>query len=238
MITDPNCKYCRYHKFQDPTFPRTSIISSSSDKNGFIYIYTYKLLYDSMTNNKIKGNLKWLKVDNSIITNGESTKLIKYDTKDNKGYILCKIGMTTRQNVQSRLNEWETHCHHEVVNLTPEKISPLLQLPRQHSSSLSTLFKKLSIKDKSKTSKSVNIGKFKTYKDNAFFVSSKSKMALPEIESFLHKLFWNKYGRGIIRCSGCGDGQNSKRHMEWFNVPISELPFILHTIDNFIYTQS
>lgn len=203
-----------------------------------------------MVNNKSSKNLKWLQVDNSIISNGNSendnnkkpAKLIKYDNKDNKGYILCKIGMTTRPDVQLRLNEWETHCHHQVVNLTPQNISLLIQrVNKSHkSSTLLQLFQKLSIKDNSNDrNKSFTMKQLTTYENGGFFVPNKTKIPLAHIESHLHRLFWNKYGRGIIRCSGCSvNGKDSKRHMEWFNVPISELPSILHTIDDFIHAQS
>lgn len=201
-----------------------------------------------MINNKSSKNLKWLQVDNSIILNGNNNnnnnkntsakKLIKYDNKDNKGYILCKIGMTTRQHVQSRLNEWENHCHHQVVNLTPQNISSLIQNSNK-SSSLLQLFQNLSIKNKSKHNNAMSMNQLLTYKNGGFFVPIKTRISLSQIESHLHRLFWNKYGKGIIRCSACSEaGKDSKRHLEWFNVPIAELPNIVHTIDAFIHAQS
>lgn len=241
----------------------------SIKRDGYIYIYTYRLLYDSLINCGQKIKLNWLKVDNSIISNGNLTKLTLYNHTE--GFILCKIGMTTRNDVQLRLKEWESHCHHPVINLTPERVSFLTQryLANYADSnnnnnnngrisnsgsklsniiSLNNLFQRLSIKERyhhnphPQEIPQINSNDFSTYKNGGFYVCKTSKLSLTEIESFLHQFFWKKYGRGIIHCVGCSTNSNTntytRKHIEWFNVPIKELPDILYTIDKFTQVQS
>lgn len=271
MIQDPTVKYCRYHEHQDPNKLRFPSPNASTKKDGYIYIYTYKLLYDAIigdhktyTVNNKNNKLNWLQVDNSIISNGNVTELSPYNR--NEGYILCKIGMTTKNDVYLRLKEWESHCHHPVINLTPERVSFLLQqYSANHArsnkripetASLSKLFQKLSIKEKRDNKNhhdqisKISINNLSTYRNGGFYVSKNSKLSLVEIESFLHRFFWKKYGRGIIHCSGCSNtgnddknsynyaNTNTNRHLEWFNVPIKQLPDLLYTIDNFTQVQS
>lgn len=245
----------------------SSSANISNKKDGYIYIYTYRLLYDSLVNHNQKTKLNWLKVDNSIVSNGNVSKLTQYD--HSKGYILCKIGMTTKNDVQIRLKEWESHCHHPVTNLTPDRVSFLIQrytsnyanFNSNNSSSnsnsnnnksfkfisLSKLFQQLSIKENYHHNHlheipQLTTNHFSTYKNGGFYVCKTSKLSLNEIESFLHQYFWKKYGRGIIHCLGCSTNNNknsnTRKHIEWFNVPIKELPDMLYTIDKFTHVQS
>lgn len=247
MIQDPHAKYCRHHLYQ--RYPPIAKLNTRQQKRagGFIYIYTYKLLFDSLSPNHKRmklhrrdSDLNWLQIDNSVITNGKTTKLIQYNKSGQKN-ILCKIGMTTRKDVQLRLNEWENHCHHSIINLTPQNISSLLTQSSSSSKnhSLSKLFSKLSIKKHHPTPLSLS-----TYRNGGFYVNTNyTKLTLPQIEAFLHQLFWNKYGKGIIKCSGCAESASNsnqaiKKHLEWFNVPIDELPSILQTIDSFILSAT
>lgn len=57
-------------------------------------------------------------------------------------------------------------------------------------------------------------------------------MKLPDIESAIHKFLWKKYGKGLVYCYGC-DPTGKKRHTEWFNVPVLELPSVLRLIDSY-----
>lgn len=209
------------------------------NKPGFIYIYTYSNLFESYISEKTV-DLKWLFIDESIIrTNGKKKR--QWVDRD---FILCKIGMTTRKTVDSRLLEWQTTCKHPVINLTPEKVDKLYHLKLKSESknissnrllpiSLSSLQKKMEklfIKDKSHSHKpslpDPKVPTLRTYKDGGFFISGKGSMKLPDIESAIHKFLWKKYGKGLVYCYGC-DPTGKKRHTEWFNVPVLELPSVL-----------
>lgn len=115
-------KYCHYHQWQDARYTRAPR-DNAQNKPGFIYIYTYSNLFESYISEKTV-DLKWLFIDESIIrTNGKKKR--QWVDRD---FILCKIGMTTRKTVDSRLLEWQTTCKHPVINLTPEKVDKLYHL--------------------------------------------------------------------------------------------------------------
>lgn len=212
--------------WQNGSLPPVARLHANSSKPGFIYIYTYKLLYQSIIENDQK-KVKWLTIDNSIIQQNDTKSITNAKWKNN-GYILCKIGMTTKKNVEMRLQEWKAQCTHDIINLTPENVSMLIN----HKKSLSSLFKKLSIKKT--TEKKLTVPSLYTYQDGGFYYNgSDRKMSLLEIENSLHQLFWRKYGKGLVYCEGC----NHHRHLEWFHIPINDLPSILSTIDSFVLSQ-
>lgn len=260
---------------------------------GYIYIYTYKLLYESILSNDLN-LVSWLQIDNSILLNNKDKKDNNYNNNNDNwslnGMILCKIGMTTKKNVELRLDEWRQQCYHDIVNLTPININKLLDNlgsgNKKHGNNgndkvktLSRLFKMLNLKEHKKTkaerntleNKYENNQKIKgthpkitqsvpqliTYHQGGFYNDGQGKLNLLQIEDALHKLFWKKYGKGIIKCSGCYNGSlsdgkhkdtsinnrkktypNTRNHIEWFYVPIKDLPSIVMTIDNFCLSQT
>lgn len=255
--------YCRFHVGQDSNNKRSSrqtskvgehipgafgnqftqITQTNLHRSGFIYIYTYKLLYEGICKGSVK-DLQWLKIDNSVLTHKKSDRNLDWT---NKSQILCKIGMTTKSNVQLRLNEWENSCSHKIINLTPSNIDLLITSTSiEHSKDinrLSKLMHKLSIRP-SKHNKSIQKGnhqklKLYSYNNGGFHMHGDGPMSLQDIENSLHQLLWKKYGKGIIHCSGCQKrGASYKKHIEWFVIPILDLPNILETIDNFCFSQN
>ncbi|SMN18809.1 similar to Saccharomyces cerevisiae YPL034W Putative protein of unknown function [Maudiozyma saulgeensis] len=159
--------------------------------------------------------------------------------------------MTTKTNVQARLNEWETSCLHKVINLTPSNIDLLIR-NTSHSSknipSLSKLMKRLSLSPRKKENLEKHHEvvqtyckdiKLYTYNNGGFYSDGKGSMTLQDIENAVHQLLWKKYGKGIIHCSGCKrTGTAYKKHIEWFVIPIKDLPLILQIIDNFCFSQN
>lgn len=256
-------KYCRYHNKPHthdnspkkhnkaehhvtggwiPSYLNNPIVQPNPRRPGFIYIYTYRLLYDGICNNRTK-DLKWLKIDNSVLS-ADSTKQEKWRDMSN---ILCKIGMTTKRDVQSRLNEWESSCLHKVINLTPYNTDLLIEssakLNRHNSHhSLSKLMGSLSLSPKKHTQQKIPSCKdlkLYTYQNGGFYSDGKGSMTLQGIENSIHQLLWKKYGKGIIHCSGCKKtGTAYKKHIEWFVIPIKDLPLVLQLIDNFCLSQN
>ena len=262
--------YCRYHKSQEGqggqsrnnaqtvTIPgsfmnseeqksqrRRSYISKplpqpNPRRPGYIYIYTYERLFESIVTGSTK-ELTWLKLDNSVLTHQKNDTRLEWT---NTNEILCKIGMTTKANVQLRLNEWEKSCSFKIVNLTMDNVNILLRSTAnldKRSGSLSKLMSRLSLNKNSKklhhtgNTPHKNI-QLRSYKNGGYYNDGKGKMTLQDIENSLHQLFWKKYGKGIVHCSGCNQtGEAYKRHIEWFLIPIKDLPNVLETIDNFCY---
>lgn len=214
-------KYCHYHQWQDTCCP--IVMDKKVKKPGFIYIYTYELMYNSLLCGKLE-ELDWLFVDDSILS---PDKLARRKWIDDC-QILCKIGMTTKPSVSTRLLQWQNTCKHTVVNLTPDKVE-LLCNRRDSEKSFSKMFQKLSIKSTKKTKNSI-AERLLTYRDGGFYVDHRGKRPIEEIENAIHKLLWKKYGQGLIYCYGC-DPSGKKRHKEWFRITIKELPWLLQTID-------
>jgi len=266
-----NGEYCRYHINNNnngtrnssktnkgeintvpgrfPAYLNNPIQQPNTRRPGYIYIYTYKLLYDGIYGNDPQV-LKWLKIDNSVLKPGNDNRSVGWNDMTQ---ILCKIGMTTKSNVQSRLNEWETSCLHKVINLSPSSIDTLIHnsagVSSKDTHSLSKLMKRLSLSPRKKESleklhhrevqtycKDI---KLYTYKNGGFYTDGKGSMTLQDIENAIHQLLWKKYGKGIIHCSGCKrTGDAYKKHIEWFVLPIRDLPLILQFIDNFCLSQN
>lgn len=209
-------------------------------KPGYIYIYTYEKLFNSFVNGSTE-ELSWLKLDNSVLTHKNSDRRLEWN---NRNEILCKIGMTTKANVQLRLNEWEQSCSFKIVNLTMDNVNTLIRnvnRPERDANKLSKLMSKLSLKKKNnKDSHAAREVRhditLRSFKNGGYYNDARGKMTLQDIENSLHQLFWKKYGKGIIHCSGCHrTGEDYKRHIEWFLIPIMDLPTVLETIDNFCY---
>lgn len=256
-------KYCRYHNKPHthdnspkkrnntdhyvsggwiPSYLNNPIVQPNPRRPGFLYIYTYKLLYDGICNNRTK-DLKWLKIDNSVLSPDNTKKKIWQDMSN----ILCKIGMTTKRDVQSRLNEWESSCLHKVINLTPQNTDILIESSTNlHKSgsnhNLSKLMGKLSLSPKKQSQSripSCKDLKLYTYQNGGFYFDGKGSMTLQDIENSIHQLLWKKYGKGVIHCSGCKKtGTAYKKHIEWFVIPIKDLPLVLQLIDNFCLSQN
>ncbi|CAI4053501.1 hypothetical protein SKDZ_16G2330 [Saccharomyces kudriavzevii ZP591] len=160
--------------------------------------------------------------------------------------------MTRRETVDLRLLEWQNTCKHPIINLTPEKVNKLYQLKLKSTNkntrsnkvlsiSLSNLQKKMEklfIKDKNHLPKPPflehKVSKLYTYKDGGYFIDGKGSIRLPDIENAIHRFLWKKYGKGLVYCYGC-DPSGKKRHTEWFNVPVLELPSVLGIIDSFCH---
>lgn len=165
--------------------------------------------------------MDWLYLDESMLnTRGKRRHWSSNDQ------ILCKIGMTTRSNVDTRLLEWQNTCKHPIINLTPERIHFLCE-SRRNSNSLTKLFDKLSL-NKSKIQQSNS--KLQTYTNGGFYTVYKGPKTLAAIENSIHRQLWQRYGQGLIWCYGC-DPEGHTRHKEWFRIPIGELPLLIKYID-------
>lgn len=220
-------RYCHHHQWQNPNTPTINTPDKnprSVNKPGYIYIYTYRHLYDSLIDGK-SNPLEWLFIDDSVLT----PTSVKKRQWDSKTHILCKIGMTTKSSVTTRLLEWQNTCKHPVVNLTPDKVYSLCY-KESAKSKLSQMFRKLSINaNKENNPESINLH---TYRDGGFWVNGKGSQTLPVIENAIHKHLWRKLGQGLVYCHGC-DPSGKRRHREWFKVAVKELPWLLQTVDSF-----
>lgn len=210
---------------------------SVGKKAGFIYIYTYMHLYESFFNkDKKKSQLDWLYIDKSIISQKkENQKRQLWNDREN---ILCKIGMTTKPMVSTRLLEWQNTCKNPVINLTPDRIKQLIyayDTKTKKINSISTLLSKLELKKEKPQSRQESPLDLLTYKDGGFFIDGTSNLNLSEVENRIHRFLWEKYGKGFIYCYGC-DPMGQKRHTEWFHLPIRDLSSVMRTIDAFCYS--
>lgn len=177
-------------------------------------------MYHSLVTRTV-ADVDWLYLDDSILSSRGRRR--HWSSNDQ---ILCKIGMTTRSSVTTRLLEWQNTCKHPVVNLTPERVH-LLRDSNRDSKTLSRLLGKLSLKG-SKPQQSGS--KLQTYQNGGFYADGKGPRTLPTIENVIHKQLWKRYGQGLIWCYGC-DPEGHTKHREWFRIPIKELPLLLTYID-------
>lgn len=196
-------------------------------------MYTYLHLYDSFFSKKVrKNNLNWLYVDNSIVSSNDRDQ--KRQLWKDRKHILCKVGMTTKPMVSTRLLEWQNTCRNPVVNLTPERVMQLQRTQqKEEKKSISSLLGKLSIRKKKEKPMEESFS-LRTYKEGGFFVDSSRNLNLSDIEHKIHKYLWDQYGKGFIYCYGC-DPMGQKKHTEWFEIPISELADIMKAVDYFCY---
>lgn len=214
-----NGQYCHHHTWQDQNVP----IVRDTHKPGFIYVYTYRHMYDSLLARNV-ADLNWLYVDDSILhSNGKRHHWSSNDS------ILCKIGMTTRSCVSTRLLEWQNSCKHPIVNLTPERVHSLCN-QRKKSEKLTNMFSRLTL-SQSKDPNQSFMPQLRTYRNGGFFADGEGMQTLAAIENRIHKRLWQRYGQGLIYCYGC-DPEGNTRHKEWFRVPKKELPTIFRYIDS------
>lgn len=200
---------------------------------GFIYIYTYKQMYESLVTKRVD-HLKWLHMDYSILRNEKTLPLSKWSAP---GQILCKVGMTRKPTVLARLLEWQNSCKHPIVAVEPSMVEELCKLKLQSSptedKTLSMLFRKLSLKGKKeihRPSAEHQLKGLKCFRNGGFYVVDGSK--LEDVEVNIHKLLWRRYGQGFIYCHGCKNEKGQPtRHKEWFLVPVSQLPDVFKAID-------
>lgn len=251
-------KYCHFHEYQSPDFNAVSGKPGSNGGNekrrateaavkkaGFIYIYTYQAMYDAYAATNVK-RMDWLYLDESIVSEKKNNLEQWHDDAN----ILCKIGMTTNT-VSRRLSEWQNTCKHPVINLTPERINTLLSYRRQQQEmahklsikNLSNIFKKMSLSSKNKqatvtglSSEDNRVPKYHTYRDGGFYNNDKGRYNLRTIENSIHRELWNQYGRALTYCYGC-DETGYKRHLEWFRIPVRDLPDVLRKIDSMCLTN-
>lgn len=214
-----DAKYCHYHAWQSSNAP---IPKQVIKKPGFIYIYTYEHMYNSFIE-KNPSKRDFIRIDNSIISPSDN-KNVKWDDDT---LILCKIGMTTKSEVNARLLEWRKTCKHPITNLTPDKVHSLMKKKK----SLTRMFQKLSLKSK-KDIDDDSSPQFYSYNKGGFYSNGKGPRTLLEIENTIHKLLWNTYGQGLVYCYGCDPKNGEKRHREWFCVPKNDLLKIMKYIDN------
>ncbi|KAL3232632.1 hypothetical protein RNJ44_04548 [Nakaseomyces bracarensis] len=195
-------------------------------------MYTYLHLYDSFFSKEArKNNLNWLYVDKSIVSTKEKDQ--KRQLWNDRDHILCKIGMTTKPMVSTRLLEWQNTCKNPVINLVPERIEHLVGIQQnKKTNDISALLQKLNFRN-SKNNSSERLS-LRTYKDGGFFVDPGNNLNLSDIENKIHKYLWDQYGKGFIYCYGC-DPMGHKRHTEWFHLPITDLLDVMKTIDHFCY---
>lgn len=195
-------------------------------------MYTYLHLYESFFSKEArKNNLNWLYVDRSIVSTRDQDQ--KRQLWNDRDHILCKIGMTTKPMVSTRLLEWQNTCKNPVVNLTPDRVEHLVRTQqRGKKKDISSLLAKLSLKkERDRIDEALSL---RTYKDGGFFVDPSSNLNLSDIENKIHKYLWDQYGKGFIYCYGC-DPMGQKRHTEWFHLPITDLVNVMKTIDYFCY---
>lgn len=178
-------------------------------------------MYHSLVTRSV-ANIDWLYLDESMV----STRGKKRHWSSND-QILCKIGMTARSNVNTRLLEWQNTCKHPVINLTPERVHLLCE-SSQNSKTLTKIFGKLSLNNHK--NRPANL-KLQTYDNGGFYTDGKGPQTLAGIENTIHRQLWKRYGQGLIWCYGC-DPEGHTRHKEWFRVPIKELPLLIRYIDN------
>ena len=177
-------------------------------------------MYHSLITRSI-ADIDWLYLDESLLsTRGKR----RHWSSNNQ--ILCKIGMTTRSSVDTRLLEWQNTCKHPVINLTPERIHLLYESGR-NSRTLTKILSKLSLNG-SKVRPSNP--KLQTYNNGGFYTNGKGPKTLAMIENTIHRQLWQRYGQGLIWCYGC-DPEGHTRHKEWFRVPIKDLPLLARYID-------
>lgn len=231
-----DAQYCHWHTWQAQHAPTRRSDPNPKAKAGFIYMYTYKEMYDAAITGQDR-HLQWLHMDYSIIQSQKSIPLAKWSSRD---HILCKIGMTTKLKVGLRLSEWENSCKHEVIGLDPATVSRLcrcLEVTPSKKPTLAKLFQTLTLKDirKPKGQRKVppvNLT-LKTFVNGGFYVMPNSGLSLLDIESKIHRMLWKRYGQGLIYCQGCQNAKNEpKRHKEWFMMPINHLPYILKDINS------
>ncbi|CCK68244.1 uncharacterized protein KNAG_0A05810 [Huiozyma naganishii CBS 8797] len=152
--------------------------------------------------------------------------------------------MTTKRNVQLRLDEWRNLCNHELLNLTPQAIAKLTETYTSTNESdvtmLTRWMKRFSLSGEGKKENSIASEKarepkglvLRTYQNGGFYIDGSGSVALQHIEHSIHTSLWKKYGKGIVHCSGCNPS-GTKKHLEWFYLPINDLPYIFQNIDNF-----
>ncbi|CUS20887.1 LAQU0S02e00628g1_1 [Lachancea quebecensis] len=189
-------------------------------------------MYDSITVQKLD-QLKWLRMDYSIIQKKETMPLSKWSATDQ---ILCKVGMTRKPTVSARLIEWENTCKHPVIGLSPSSLQALSaaqQRPAFPERSLVKLFRKLSITSKAKVPRVVpypQMPALRSFHNGGFYVRDGS--GLEDMERRIHRLLWQRFGQGFVYCHGCKNEKGyPKRHKEWFMIPISQLPNVFKAID-------
>lgn len=176
-------------------------------------------MYESLAANH-RSKLPWLLIDDSVLSPTTTARR----PWDSRSHILCKVGMTTKSKVSTRLLEWENSCKHPVLNLTPDRVATLCS--SRAGTGLSRLLAKLSLGARRAAPSAASL---ETYQDGGFRVGSAQ---LAATEQAIHRHLWQRYGQGLIYCHGC-DPTGKKRHREWFRVPVHDLPWLLSTLDRF-----
>lgn len=146
-------------------------------------------------------------------------------------HILLKIGMTSKGTVRSRLLQWTNACKKPVVNLTPDRINELLSSLVARNPTLHALD---DMNSSTKNLRGWPLQNLHNYQDGGFYnapVLDNSRFSLKEKEKQIHQHLWHSYGRGFFYCMEC-DPKGARRHSEWFQVPIIELPGIMQYINS------
>ncbi|SCV05074.1 LANO_0G17898g1_1 [Lachancea nothofagi CBS 11611] len=227
-----NERFCHLHTWQSQDCKVAKLSPTTPKLPGFIYIYTYTQLFESIVRRNQK-QLNWLHMDYSILRENKSLPLSQWTAQD---HILLKVGMTRKRTVLARLLEWESSCKHPITGLDPAKVKELCRSqsagPAKRDSSLARLFQKLSISRKAKpiaTTDVRNAMPFHGFRDGGFYVAN--GRSLEDIESGIHRYLWKRFGQGLIYCHGCKNEQGEpKRHKEWFLVPIAQVPDVFKII--------
>lgn len=194
---------------------------------GYIYVYTLRQLISGKISNENP-----LMVKNLPNTRErDRDRWVQYDMKC--PYTLIKVGMTT-QTVEHRLQQWHQKCGHQISPLSPYDST---HKKKRFFSTFLSRFKNLSLDDY-----------LETYnEDIGGFVCN---TAVSAVEKEIHLRLIERYGKGIVYCTGCMKQENQKRsswiqkikgeepflkehnyHVEWFLVPKNELKWVYRMID-------
>jgi len=211
-IADDGVNYCRYHKSQDPKFPKLCNLKDKRvlNESGYIYVFTL----EHMLRKKPLKN-EWLRM--ALPT---SDNIIDYDKTRElkpKHYILLKIGFTSGT-PKKRLQQWKRQCKHQFVLVTPEMLPSIVCSKMDKMHMLLHSFSRLSLKDLNGYTKFDN-------KSLGF----RTKMAY-QTEQKIHHNLHQKYGFGKLYCDGCKDA-NGGIHKEWFLLPREDVKNIFAMIN-------
>ncbi|KAH3901197.1 uncharacterized protein SCODWIG_00954 [Saccharomycodes ludwigii] len=157
------------------------------------------------------------------------------NNKWNTDKILIKIGITRQLTVEKRINQWRDSCKHDLINLTPNNIMGLVSSESSdaYHCQLTSRFNNLSIGNNNGESQRLTLSNYKITSNG--FIVHQSLVPLEVLESKIHNILWDKYGKGVIYCYGCND---ERTHREWFLLPITELINTFKLIDNVIENKN
>lgn len=240
--------YCRDHTGQDNSKPKQDKHNAEQEKSviakpmhaedahtkGFLYLFTYLELYEnSLVERNARKSVSWLLTDNSKLHKTTNEKNEPWKHKENA--ILIKVGMTTRNDVRTRISEWERQCQHKVVVLTPPMVAKWNKnkLSKEQSARVAqaNALKKLLLRFKKRpvnNPPTVSASAVHTapHEYNCFAVDGFECYNPGHVEAIVHQWLWDTFGKANIICTGC-----NKSHREWVLIQTHEINKLLRKID-------